>query len=66
MTEASMILEALLYSLQVYERIIGHVTIFVCSREIFELLDEPEFVLGKIVEIDEQLYGFTSNAWRWQ
>ena len=65
MNEASMLIEALLYTLQTYERIVGHVTIFVCSVEIYELLDEPEFILGKSVEIDDELYGYTSNAWRW-
>ena len=65
MSEASMLLEALFYSLQAYEKIVGHATIFVCSREIYELLDEPEFILGKVVEINEHLYGFTSEAWYW-
>ena len=65
MSEASMLLEALFYSLQMYEKIVGHVTIFVCSKEIYELLDEPEFILGKAVEVDEHLCGFTSNGWYW-
>ena len=65
MSEASMLLEALFYSLQMYEKIVGHATIFVCSREIYELLDKPEFILGKAVEINEHLYGFTSEAWYW-
>ena len=65
MMNEAMLLEALFYSLQMYEKIVGHVTVFVCSREIYELLDEPEFVLGKSVEIDDELYGYTSDAWRW-
>lgn len=65
MSQASILLEALFYSLQMYEKIVGHTTIFVCSKEIYELLDEPEFVLGKAVEIDECLCGFTSDAWYW-
>ena len=65
MSQASMLLEALFYSLQAYEKIVGHVTTFVCSRDIYELLDEPEFVLGKVVEIDECLCGFTSDNWYW-
>ena len=65
MSQASMLLEALFYSLQAYEKIVGHATTFVCSRDIYELLDEPEFVLGKVVEIDECLYGFTSDNWYW-
>ena len=65
MSEASMLLEALFYSLQAYEKIVGHATTFVCSRDIYELLDEPEFILGKVVEINEHLYGFTSDSWYW-
>ena len=65
MSEASMLLEALFYSLQSYEKIVGCATTFVCSKEIYELLDEPEFVLGKVVEIDECLCGFISDSWYW-
>ena len=65
MSEASMLLEALLYSLQIHERIVGYATVFVCSKEIYELLDKPEFILGKAVEINEHLYGFTNSAWYW-
>ncbi len=65
MSQASMLLEALFYSLQAYEKIVGCATVFVCSKEIYELLDEPEFILGKVVEIDECLCGFTSNSWYW-
>lgn len=65
MSQASMLLEALFYSLQTYEKIVGRVTIFVCSKEIYELLNEPEFILGKVVEIDECLCGFTSDSWYW-
>ena len=66
MSQASMLLEALFYSLQAYEKIVGRATTFVCSRDIYELLDEPEFILGKVVEIDECLCGYTSDsAWYW-
>lgn len=65
MSQASMLLEALFYSLQAYEKIVGHATVFLCSKEIYELLDEPKFVLGKVVEIDECLCGYTSDGWYW-
>ena len=65
MSEASMLLEALFYSLQMYEKIVGHATVFVCSKEIYELLDKPEFILGKAVEINECLCGYTTDSWYW-
>ena len=65
MNEASMLLEAIFFSLQSYEKIVGYATVFVCSQQIYELLDEPEFVLNKSVEIDSELIGYTSNAWYW-
>lgn len=63
--DEAMLLEALLFSLQLYEKIVGYATVFVCSQQIFELLDEPEFILNKSVEVDENLFGYTSNAWYW-
>ena len=65
MMNEAMLLEAIFFSLQAFEKIVRHATVFVCSKEIYELLDEPEHVLGKSVEVDEHLCGYTSNAWYW-
>ena len=65
MMNEAMLLEAIFFSLQSFEKIVRHATVFVCSKEIYELLDKPEFVLNKSVEIDSELIGYTSNAWYW-
>lgn len=65
--EATLFIEALLYSLQTYERIIGHVTtMFICSKEIYEMLNKPTTVLGRIVKVDLKLNGCTEQAWRFE
>ena len=65
MTEEAMLIEMIWLSLRCFERAMGKATIFACSSEIYQLLDEPQYMLGRIVEIDSNLYGYTDEGWYW-